>query len=72
MTSRISANTKRLTGVKGMIHELEATKLSTHWAVRPKGSLGTCGFHPKAWQVCYVKAPNAQAAIAKAAGKVFG
>jgi len=55
-----------------MIHELEATKLSTHWAVRPKGSLGTCGFHPKAWQVCYVKAPNAQAAIAKAAGKVFG
>ena len=50
---------------------LEATRLSDCWAVRPKGQLGTCGFYPKAWQVCYVKAPTAGAAVAKAGSKVW-
>lgn len=52
--------------------KLEATKLRDCWAVRPEGQLGTCGFYPRAWQVCYVKAGSAQDAIRKATGKVFG
>ena len=54
-----------------MGYELEATRLTHCWAVRPKGALGTCGFHPRAWQVCYVKAPTAAHAILKAGNKVW-
>lgn len=51
--------------------KLEATRLTGCWAVRPEGQLGTCGFHPRAWQVCYVKADSAQQAVAKASNKVW-
>jgi hypothetical protein len=51
--------------------KLEATRLRNGWAVRPEDQLGTCGFYPRAWQVCYVKAATAQDAIKKAQGKVF-
>jgi hypothetical protein len=56
----------------GMLNiELEATKLrDDRWAVRPKGQLGTCGWCPVPWQVVYVKAPSAKAAIHKAKEKV--
>jgi len=57
-----------------MTHSLEATELRNgQWAVRPEGQLGTCGFHPRAWTVRYVKARNANEAIRKAirAGGVF-
>lgn len=47
--------------------ELEATKLRTCWAVRPKGQLGTCGFYPVAWTVVYVTdARTAEEAIRRA------
>lgn len=49
--------------------EASADKLSNCWAVRPKGALGTCGFHPVPWGVIYVgfkAAPNEAKAIAKA------
>ena len=49
------------------IYELEATALSSgRWAVRPKGQLGTCGFHPYPWAVIYVRAFTAEGAIARA------
>lgn len=53
--------------------KLEATRLHCgRWAVRPAGQLGTCGFHPRAWTVVYVRAPSASEAIRKARGKVGG
>ena len=37
--------------------KLEATLLrDNRWAVRPQGQLGTCGWHPKPWEVVYVTA----------------
>lgn len=51
--------------------ELEATHLrDNRYAVRPKGQLGTCGWHPKAWTVVYVNARNAEEAIRKAKAKL--
>jgi len=48
-------------------YEMEATPLRDgQWAVRPKGQLGTCGWHPYPWTVVYVRARNAQEAINKA------
>ncbi len=48
--------------------ELEATHLrDNRWCVRPKGQLGTCGYHPRAWTACFVTARSAREAIAKAA-----
>jgi len=36
--------------------KLTATKLRNCWAIRPKGSLGTCGFiNGVGWEVKYVK-----------------
>lgn len=47
--------------------ELEAINLRGRlWAVRPKGQLGTCGFHPEPWTVIYVKADSAGEALKKA------
>ena len=47
--------------------ELEATPLRDgKWAVRPKGQLGTCGFHPIPWTVQYIRARSAAEAIRKA------
>lgn len=44
--------------------ELEATHMRDNlYAVRPKGQLGTCGFHPIAWVVEYVRARSATHAI---------
>lgn len=51
---------------------LEAIRLRNCWAVRPSGALGTCGFHPAPWQVCYVKAADAASAIRKAGNRVWG
>lgn len=51
--------------------ELEATHLrGKHYAVRPKGQLGTCGWHPKAWTVVYVNARDTEEAIRKAKAKL--
>lgn len=36
------------------------------WAVRPEGQLGTCGWHPKPWQVVYVTAATVSDALRKA------
>lgn len=39
--------------------ELEATNMGRfRWAFRPKGQLGTCGWHPHPWEVVYVTAIN--------------
>lgn len=48
--------------------KLEATHLrENRWAVRPIGALGTCGWiDGKPWNVIYVNASNAEAAIRKA------
>ena len=48
--------------------ELEATHLrDRRYAVRPKGCLGTCGWHNGiAWQVVFVNARSEQEAISKA------
>lgn len=47
--------------------KLEATELRNgHWAVRPAGQLGTCGWVPKPWTVIYVKASSSDEAIFKA------
>ena len=47
--------------------ELEATHLRDNtYAVRPKGQLGTHGWHPKPWGVLYVKAKSKKLAIRKA------
>lgn len=54
--------------------ELEATKLTNCYAIRPKGQLGTCGFSPKAWQVFYVAFKDCRSeshAIELSKGKVF-
>lgn len=46
---------------------LEATHLRDNlYAVRPKGQLGTCGFHPFPWTVKYVRARNCEEAVNKA------
>ena len=48
-------------------YELEATELNgNRYAVRPKGQLGTCGWHPKAWTVIYVTAGSKVDAIHRA------
>ena len=47
--------------------ELEPTLLrDNRWAVRPKGQLGTCGWHPKPWKVFYVTAVSGAEAVRKA------
>jgi hypothetical protein len=52
---------------EGNMVELEATHLrGNQWAVRPKGQLGTVGWHPVPWTVIYVFARCAAEAIAKA------
>jgi hypothetical protein len=57
----------------GVLPPLEAVKLSTlnQWAVRPKGKLGTMGWYPVAWTVCYVTATSEQIALRMAAGRVY-
>lgn len=47
--------------------EMTATRLRENlWAVRPKGSLGTCGWiDGKAWTVKYVRAQSAEEALRK-------
>ena len=53
--------------LEGLIEvELGATRVSDCWAVRPKDALGTCGFHPVAWTVQYIKAASPAIAIARA------
>ena len=47
--------------------KLEATHLrGRKYAVRPIGQLGTCGFFPIPWTVCYVSALDPASAIRKA------
>ena len=50
--------------------EMTATRLRENlWAVRPKGSLGTCGWiGGKSWTVQYVRAQSADEALRKAKG----
>lgn len=49
---------------KNETHPLEAIQLrSNRWAVRPAGQLGTIGWYPYPWEVRYVTAPTAEAAI---------
>lgn len=51
--------------------ELEATELrGGYYAVRPKGCLGTCGWSPRPWTVCYVRATGPSQALHKAKGRV--
>ena len=58
----ITAAKKRL----GIV-EMEAMHLRGNmWAVRPKGQLGTMGWHPYPWSVCYVNADSAKQALARA------
>ena len=42
------------------------TLRGNRWAVRPCGQLGTCGWHPKPWQVVYVTAATVSDALRKA------
>jgi len=50
--------------------QYEATHLrGNHYAVRPAGQLGTCGWHPVPWEVIYVNARSPSEAISKATGK---
>ena len=50
--------------------ELEATHLrGNEYAVRPRGQLGTCGWHPKPWTVTYVRANSPDEAVRKASLK---
>ena len=53
--------------------EFEATHLRyNHYAVRPTGCLGTCGWkNGRAWTVCYVNARNEQDAIRKTMHKIY-
>lgn len=47
--------------------ELEADHLrDSRYAVRPKGQLGTCGWHPVPWTVAYVNARSEADAVKKA------
>jgi hypothetical protein len=39
------------------------------YAVRPKGQLGTCGWHPYPWTVQYIRARSASEAVFKANNK---
>ena len=53
--------------------KLEAERLRTCWIVRPKGSLGTCGFYPAAWSaypVPFGYAPSADHAVRYARRKL--
>lgn len=51
-----------------MRYEMEATELRNgQWAVRPKGALGTHGFHPYPYEVIYVTASSGGEALHKAA-----
>ena len=36
------------------------------YVVRPHGSLGTCGFYPRAWEAVFVRARTPAEAIRKA------
>lgn len=46
---------------------LEAVLLrGNRYAVRPEGSLGTCGWYPYAWTVHYVNARGPAEAVRKA------
>lgn len=50
--------------------DLDATHLRGNvYAVRPKGQLGTCGYHPYPWTVEYVRARDATSAIQRALAK---
>lgn len=52
-------------------HELEATQLrSGEYVVRPKGSLGTMGWHPRAWTMASTRARSPADAIRKVGHKV--
>jgi hypothetical protein len=52
--------------------ELEATHLrGNEYAVRPRGQLGTCGWHPKPWAVTYVRASSPDEAVRNASCNVF-
>lgn len=47
--------------------ELEAVQLTTGWYVRPKGELGSIGWHPVTWELTYIKgARSADDAIRRA------
>jgi hypothetical protein len=46
--------------------QLEATRLSKSWAIRPLGAVGTHGWSPVPWEVIYICAPTAQQAILRA------
>ncbi len=50
--------------------KLEATHLKgRRYAVKPAGQLGTCGFYPEAWIICYVNANSAAQAVLKTQDK---
>ena len=46
-----------------MIYELEVTHLRNYKIVRPLGAMGTCGFHPKAWQAAVIKKRPRETAV---------
>jgi hypothetical protein len=47
--------------------ELEATHLrDDKYCVRPKGQLGTMGWHPRPWTAVFIRARNPQHAVLKA------
>jgi hypothetical protein len=49
------------------MYEMEATQLrSGWWVVRPKGQLGTIGWHPYPWTAIFVRAATEQEALRKA------
>ena len=63
------SNDKFLTEVRARlgVTEYEATQLRPHYfAVRPVGVMGTHGWHPIPWEVQFVNAPSAEAALRKA------
>lgn len=48
--------------------EYEAEHMrDNRWVVRPKGQLGTMGFHPVPWDAQFVKAHSSAEALRKAA-----
>jgi len=49
------------------MNDMEAVFLRGNtYAVRPKGQLGTCGWHPYPWAVQYIRARSASEAVFKA------
>jgi len=42
-----------------------AEKLNNKWIIRPKNSLGTCGWYPRSWSAFFVKAKNKNEALYK-------